>query len=114
MSAAMDVDAYGSPRFDHKKAHQTEYPEGCNVDGCPVCEGEHILYEGLSDRELLERVLVELKEVRREHNETVAKVNAFLEGLAPHLEQIAPMIDALAQNPMFRMLAGGGKKKEKQ
>lgn len=65
--------------------------------------------DGLSDRELLERVLVELKEVRREHAETVAQVNSLLESLKPHIEQVGPMIDALASNPMFRMLTGGKK-----
>jgi hypothetical protein len=69
-------------------------------------------YDGMSDRELLIAVLVELKSVRVEHAETVAKVNGLLEGMAPHLEQVGPMIDALANNPMFRMLAGGGGKKK--
>lgn len=65
---------------------------------------------GLTDRELLERVLIELKEVRAEHADTVAKVNGLLTALEPYIEQVGPMIDALASNPMFRMLAGGKKK----
>lgn len=37
-----DVDIHGSPRFDHKKAHVREFPEGCGVDNCVICEGDDI------------------------------------------------------------------------
>jgi hypothetical protein len=46
------------------------------------------------------------------HSEVVTKVNDVLTNLAPHLEAVGPMIEALANNPMFKMLAGGGGKKK--
>lgn len=80
----------------------------CTDDSCTGCGGNP--YDGMTDRELLIAVLVELKSVRQEHAETVQRVGDVLDNLAPHLEAVGPMIEALAANPMFRMLAGGKKK----
>jgi len=79
------------------------------LDPMDMIEDRDITYDGMTDRDLLIAVLVELKSVRREHNDTVTKVNDVLTNLAPHLEAVGPMIEALAKNPMFRMLAGGKK-----
>jgi hypothetical protein len=80
-----------------------------------VTEDVHDVFDldDASDRELLLTILGEVAEIRKEHNETVARINGLLETLMPHVEQVGPMIEALANNPMFKMLAGGGKKEKK-
>lgn len=45
------------------------------------------------------------------HSETVGNVDALVKKVEPHLAELGPMIDAIANNPMFKMLAGGSKKR---
>lgn len=40
------------------------------------------------------------------HSGMVEKVTAIIDGMEPHLKEITPLIDAIANNPMFKMFTG--------
>lgn len=67
-------------------------------------------FEGVTDRELLESIVLDLRRLSAAHDDMVDKVNDIIDNVKPHLDDIAPMIDAIASNPMFRMFTGGRKK----
>jgi uncharacterized protein YoxC len=42
----------------------------------------------------------------------VARVQTITDNIEPHLKEVAPLIDAIANHPMFRMFTGTKKRKE--
>jgi hypothetical protein len=60
----------------------------------------------------LDDVMVELAKFRAEHTAMVEQVQKLIASVEPYIKDIAPMIDAIANNPMFKMFTGtkGSKK----
>jgi uncharacterized protein YoxC len=60
----------------------------------------------VTDREMLEMISRDLNELLIAHDDMVTKVNNIIDNVSPHLDQIGPMLDAIASNPLFKMMAG--------
>lgn len=59
----------------------------------------------------LDRIEEKIDNLTTAHNEMVEKVNATIGAIEPHLKEIAPLVDAIANNPMFKMFTGTKGKK---
>jgi hypothetical protein len=58
----------------------------------------------------LQRLESKLDTLAASHAETVGHVETLVQKVEPHLAELGPMIDAIASNPMFKMLTGGKKR----
>ncbi len=54
----------------------------------------------------LDRIEAMVKSMLEAHNDVVEKVNRLMTEVAPHLADIGPMLDALAESSIFRMVTG--------
>jgi hypothetical protein len=59
---------------------------------------------------ILLRIEEKIDNLTAAHSATVTQVDSLVKAVEPHIAEIAPMIDAIANNPMFRMMTGGKKK----
>ena len=59
---------------------------------------------------ILRRIEAKIDALTTAHAETVSHVETLVQKVEPHLAELGPMIDAIASNPMFKMLTGGKKR----
>jgi hypothetical protein len=76
------------------------------LDGDKVTDSERIAYL----EHTLDSIEGKVDTFVEAFDKTLENVNAVIAKIEPHLENLGPMIDSLANNPMFRMFTGGKKR----